>query len=177
MSGLRSILQPPILLRPCNFEASARGIVVSAPWRKWMLFTVGAAAIFLRSPRLFFEPRFWAEEGRDFFSFAFSHSAVEALTRPDGGNYDLREEPRLDPGSASRASRVGASGHHSFQLRNTAHSDGPHSQSFIADAEVDLQAGCCHRVLPCGRGERRDLADHASLPEISFHCRVPHSSG
>jgi len=63
--------------------------VASAPWRKWMLFTVGAAAIFLRSPRLFFEPRFWAEEGRDFFSFAFSHSALEALSRPDGGNYDF----------------------------------------------------------------------------------------
>jgi hypothetical protein len=49
---------------------------------------MGAAAIFLRCPRLFFEPRFWAEEGY-FFSYAFSHSAFDALTRPDGGNFDL----------------------------------------------------------------------------------------
>ena len=61
---------------------------MSARWRKSVLFTIGAAAIFLRCPRLFFEPRFWAEEG-SFFSFAFSHSALETLLRPDGGNYDL----------------------------------------------------------------------------------------
>lgn len=45
--------------------------------------------IFLRCPRLFFEPRFWAEEGTSFFSYAFSHSALAALIRPDGGNYDF----------------------------------------------------------------------------------------
>jgi hypothetical protein len=63
--------------------------VVRAPWRKWLLFTIGAAAIVLRCPRLFFEPRFWAEEGSVFFAYAFKHSALSALTRPDGGNYDL----------------------------------------------------------------------------------------
>ena len=58
-------------------------------WRKWLLFTIGAASIVLRCPRLFFEPRFWAEEGSVFFAYAFKHSALSALTRPDGGNYDL----------------------------------------------------------------------------------------
>lgn len=59
-----------------------------APWPKFVLFAIAAAAIFLRSPHLFFKPRFWAEEG-NFFSYAFSHSAFETLTRPDGGNLDL----------------------------------------------------------------------------------------
>jgi hypothetical protein len=62
---------------------------LDAPWSKWTLFTIGAAAIFLRSPRLFFQPRFWAEEGSIFFTFAFQNPALTALLRPDGGNYDF----------------------------------------------------------------------------------------
>ncbi len=43
----------------------------------------------LRSPRLFYAPRFWAEEGNVFFAFAKSHSWGETLTLVKSGYFNL----------------------------------------------------------------------------------------
>lgn len=57
---------------------------------KWLLgVTVVLFLIYYRSPILFLEPRFWAEEGQGYFSFAFSHSILESLFAPHYGYYGL----------------------------------------------------------------------------------------
>ena len=45
--------------------------------------------IYYRSPNLFFEPRFWAEEGQGYFAFAYSHSIFESLIAPHYGYFNL----------------------------------------------------------------------------------------
>ena len=57
---------------------------------KW-LFGLGIVIflIYWRSPNLFFEPRFWAEEGEGYFAFAFSHSIMESLIAPRYGYFNL----------------------------------------------------------------------------------------
>ena len=45
--------------------------------------------IYFRSPELFLEPRFWAEEGQEYFTFAFSHSIMESLIAPHYGYFGL----------------------------------------------------------------------------------------
>lgn len=45
--------------------------------------------IYLRLPSLFIEPRFWAEEGAVYFSYAFSHPWYESLLACHQGYYSL----------------------------------------------------------------------------------------
>lgn len=45
--------------------------------------------IYMREPSLFSGPRFWAEEGSIYFSYAFGHSWFQALFRPHFGYFSL----------------------------------------------------------------------------------------
>lgn len=49
------------------------------------IFFGAMITIFARQPILFIEPRFWAEEGSRFFSFAFSNPWFVSLVHPVGG--------------------------------------------------------------------------------------------
>lgn len=52
---------------------------------KCMLTIVVIFAAYLRLPELLLEPRFWAEEGSNYFSFAFSHNWLVNLFTPQFG--------------------------------------------------------------------------------------------
>ncbi len=56
---------------------------------KVLLFVSFIWIIFLREPSLFIEPRFWAEEGSVYISYAYTHSWYENLLAPHLGYYSL----------------------------------------------------------------------------------------
>jgi hypothetical protein len=51
----------------------------------YLLIIFAAGAVFLRDPRYFLQPRFWAEEGSLHFAYSFSHSVLQALFHPQLG--------------------------------------------------------------------------------------------
>ena len=63
------------------------------------LLLVSVALILLRGPRLFVEPRFWAEEGTVYFAHAFRTSFLQNLTTEFFGYYTL--VPNLATGLAT----------------------------------------------------------------------------
>lgn len=54
-----------------------------------VLVAAAAAATLLRVPEIVLEPRFWAEEGRDYFVHALSVPALDALAAEHQGYYSL----------------------------------------------------------------------------------------
>lgn len=55
---------------------------------KWFLgIAIVMFLIYYRSPSLFIEPRFWAEEGQGYFTYAFSHSIFGSLIAPHYGYF------------------------------------------------------------------------------------------
>ena len=46
---------------------------------RWVIFLGSVLIVVLRAPELFFEPRFWAEDGGTFFVFAYQHNWLETL--------------------------------------------------------------------------------------------------
>ncbi len=54
-----------------------------------ILFFWSFILAFAREPLFFLEPRFWAEEGTEFFQFAYTHSFWEMVTTPLVGYYTL----------------------------------------------------------------------------------------
>lgn len=56
---------------------------------RWVLFCLAVLAIVFRERHYFVYPRFWAEEGVIFFSFARSHGVVQTLLQPHLGYYSL----------------------------------------------------------------------------------------
>jgi len=53
------------------------------------LFIVLMIVTIWRQPELLIHPRFWAEEGTNYFSYAFNHSLIQNLTYPQFGYYTL----------------------------------------------------------------------------------------
>jgi len=60
----------------------------NAPLRMLLILAV-ALFIVWRQPELLSEPRFWAEEGSNFFAYAYAHSWWENLLHPQFGYYTL----------------------------------------------------------------------------------------
>src|SRR5687767_8893606 len=58
-------------------------------FEKHVLFFTALALAILRAPHYLTNPRFWAEEGREFFSFAFENSWAETLTLTKFGYYSI----------------------------------------------------------------------------------------
>ena len=56
---------------------------------RWLLFFLTLILVVFRQESYFTYPRFWAEEGVVFFSFARSHTLIQALLQPHLGYYSL----------------------------------------------------------------------------------------
>ena len=54
----------------------------------FLTILIGVFAYY-RQPELLLEPRFWAEEGRNYFSYAYNHSWLRNLLHPQFGYYTL----------------------------------------------------------------------------------------
>lgn len=52
---------------------------------KWISFIFVSAIAYFRLPEVLLEPRLWAEEGVNYFAFAFNHSWLENLLTPQYG--------------------------------------------------------------------------------------------
>jgi len=53
----------------------------------FLLLLIGL--IIIRLPELFIEPRFWADEGSRYFTYALHHTVIESLYHPQQGYYSL----------------------------------------------------------------------------------------
>lgn len=58
-------------------------------WGRFSLSLIFAALIVFRDASLFIFPRFWAEEGAFWFSYAFSHKWIDALLSAHAGYYNF----------------------------------------------------------------------------------------
>ena len=56
---------------------------------KTVIFIAASAAVALRYPRYLTEPRFWAEEGKVYFAYAYNHGWLDSLIAPHQGYYSL----------------------------------------------------------------------------------------
>jgi len=75
--------QPPhpwVNRAPARLRAVFRGDTPA-----FLLIVLAAGFIYLRDPRYFLQPRFWAEEGSLHFAYSFGHPVLPALFKPQLG--------------------------------------------------------------------------------------------
>ena len=84
ISVLLNILRKPFAGVAKRFNLTGK----SCP-KNLVLFLISVLIIIFRQYSLFTEPRFWAEEGTVYFSFAFSHNWLTVLLKPHYGYYSL----------------------------------------------------------------------------------------
>jgi hypothetical protein len=78
MSLLSIISLKKEILSPLNRILSRNTIA-------WLVLILVAILVFIREPRYFLQPRFWAEEGTLHFAFSYSHPWFVALFQPQVG--------------------------------------------------------------------------------------------
>ena len=76
---LSSVQPPPDALQLAS-QVLSRG-----PFRTILFSGLTAVLIYLRDPRFFTSPRFWAEEGSLHFAYSYSHGWLQALFNPQVG--------------------------------------------------------------------------------------------
>lgn len=70
-------------------QAERPDMVRESAWVRVLLTLAIAMFVAWRQPELLTEPRFWAEEGSNYFAYAYAHSWWENLLHPQFGYYTL----------------------------------------------------------------------------------------
>jgi len=77
-------------IAPENFTLPKKKIIAwDSPLPKIIVLMFCIFIMYIRTPLLFLQPRFWAEEGLTYFSYAFDHSWYKALLTPHYSYYSL----------------------------------------------------------------------------------------